>query len=200
MKRRTIFAALTIGLVVSTSVAAQNPEQRLLRVDQIKDNVYVLKGGGGNTTVFVTTTGVVVIDSKDHGWGQPIIDAIKTITDKPITTLINTGPDLDHVGGNAEFPANVRIIAQRNTKKRMEKAGLAGRALPALTKSTCTTSAPVTPTETRGSSSRRWASCMPATSFQATTCRSSTRSAAGARWRSARPSRTPPERSRVSRS
>jgi len=125
MKRRTIFAALTIGLVLSGTTAAQTAQQPF-RIDQIKDNLYVVKGGGGNTTVFVTSTGVVVVDSKERGEGQALIDTIRTITDKPITTVINTQPDPDHVGGNIEFPADVRIIAQRNTKKRMEKAGWSG--------------------------------------------------------------------------
>jgi cyclase len=132
MKRRTIFAALTLSLVVPLTVAAQNPEQPL-RVDRVGENLYVLKGGGANTTVFVTTTGVVIVDAKDKGNGQAILDAVRTITDKPVTTVINTGPDAEHVGGNAEFPASVAIVAQRNTKKRMEKMGLRGRALPTRT-------------------------------------------------------------------
>jgi glyoxylase-like metal-dependent hydrolase (beta-lactamase superfamily II) len=121
---------LTLSLVVRLAVAGQNPEQPSLRVDRIRENLYVLKGGGANTTVFVTTTGVVVVDAKDKGNGQAILDAVRTITDKPVTTVINTGPDAEHVGGNAEFPASVEIVAQRNTKKRMENMGLRGRALP----------------------------------------------------------------------
>lgn len=108
-------AACAIVIALSSAPAAQQP----LQVQQIKDNLYVLKGGGGHTTVFVTTNGVVVVDAKEAGQGRAILDAIRTITDKPVTTLINTGPDREHVGGNSEFPGDVQIIAQRNTKKRM---------------------------------------------------------------------------------
>jgi len=90
-------------------------------VEKLKDNLFLLKGGGGNTTVFVTSMGVVVVDAKNPGWGQPILDKIKELTNKSITTLINTHTHGDHVSGNVEFPATVQIIAQENTKADMLK-------------------------------------------------------------------------------
>ena len=99
----------------------RNPGSKTLEVEKLKDNLYVLKGGGGNTAVFVTSTGVVVVDAKNPGWGQPILDAVKKLTDKPITTLINTHTHGDHVSGNVEFPATVDIVVQENTKTNMMK-------------------------------------------------------------------------------
>ena len=83
--------------------------------------VHVLKGGGGNTAVFVTDNGVVVVDTKNPGWGQPILDKIKELTPKPVTTIINTHTHGDHVSGNVEFPATVEVITQENTKMNMEQ-------------------------------------------------------------------------------
>jgi cyclase len=65
---------------------------------------------------------VVVVDTKLPGWGQPLIDKIKTLTDKPITTIINTHTHFDHVSGNVEFPATVDVITHENTKTYMERA------------------------------------------------------------------------------
>ena len=121
--------AVALVLVLARLSAAQQP----LQIEQIKDNLYVLKGGGANTTVFLTSNGVVLVDSKEKGHGQAILAAVRTITDKPVTHMINTGPDAEHVGSNAELPASVQIVAQRNTRRRMEKMGLRGRALPART-------------------------------------------------------------------
>jgi len=122
MKRRTILGSLLVVGALSIAVAAQQQQQpRNVDVTKLKDNLYVLKGGGGNTSVFITATGVVVVDSKNPGWGQPILDKIKTLTDKPITTLINTHTHGDHVSGNVEFPATVDIIVQENTKTNMIK-------------------------------------------------------------------------------
>ncbi len=81
----------------------------------------MLKGGGGNTAVFVTAKGVVVVDTKNPGWGQPILDKIKELTPKPVTTIINTHTHGDHVSGNVEFPATVDVVVQENTKANMEK-------------------------------------------------------------------------------
>ena len=124
MKRRIILGSLLVLGALSIAVAQQAPPQpsaNALMVTKLKDNLYVLKGGGGNTSVFITGTGVVVVDSKNPGWGQPILEKIKTLTDKPVTTLINTHTHGDHVSGNVAFPATVDIVVQANTAENMKK-------------------------------------------------------------------------------
>jgi|SRR5262245_22526648 len=119
--------AFVLGILIAvgglTAAAYQQPQQgpMVVEVDKIKDNLWVLKGGGGNTAVFLTGSGVVVVDAKNPGWGKPILDKIKELTPKPITTLINTHTHGDHVSGNVEFPATVEVITQENTKANMEK-------------------------------------------------------------------------------
>src|SRR5438874_9448471 len=120
--------AFVLGLLVAAgalaSLEAQPPQQqgpRTIDVDKVKDNLWVLKGGGGNTAVFVTADGVTVVDAKNPGWGQPILDKIKELTPKPVTRLINTHTHGDHVSGNVEFPASVEVVTQENTKTNMEK-------------------------------------------------------------------------------
>ena len=68
----------------------------------------------------MTTTGVVVVDSKNPGWGQPILDTIGTLTSNPVTTLINTHSHGDHVSGNVAFPTTVEIVTHETTKANME--------------------------------------------------------------------------------
>jgi glyoxylase-like metal-dependent hydrolase (beta-lactamase superfamily II) len=109
------------GLTAAVVAYEAPPQPKVVEVQKLKDNLYMLKGGGGNTAVFVGTTGVVVVDTKNPGWGQPILDQIKKLTDKPVTTIINTHTHGDHVSGNVEFPATVDIIVQENTKTNMEK-------------------------------------------------------------------------------
>jgi glyoxylase-like metal-dependent hydrolase (beta-lactamase superfamily II) len=89
-------------------------------IQKIKDNLYMLTGGGGNTAAFITDSGVVVVDTKLEGWGQAILDKIKTVTDKPVTMIINTHTHGDHTGSN-EFFGSVDIVAQDNTKANMER-------------------------------------------------------------------------------
>ncbi len=121
MKRSIVLGVLLALGALSIAIAAQQPQARVIDVEKIKDNLYVLKGGGGNAAVFITANGVAVVDAKNPGWGQPILDKIKTLTDKPVTTLINTHTHGDHVSGNVEFPATVDIIVQENTAANMKK-------------------------------------------------------------------------------
>jgi cyclase len=114
--------ALSITLAAFQQPPAGGPAPKVIEVDKLKDNLFVLKGGGGNTAAFVTATGVVLVDTKLPGWGQPLIDKIKTLTDKPVTTIINTHTHFDHVSGNVEFPATVEVITHENTKTYMEQA------------------------------------------------------------------------------
>jgi len=121
--------AIVLGVLVAAgglSVAAagwqqQQPAPKVIEVEKLKDNLFMLKGGGGNTAVFITSNGVVVVDTKNPGWGQPILDKIKELTPKPVTTIINTHTHGDHVSGNVEFPATVDVVTQENTAANMKK-------------------------------------------------------------------------------
>jgi cyclase len=124
MKRTILLSALVVtgGL---TAVAFQQPaagtQAREVTVEKVKDNLYVMRGGGGNSAVFITAAGVVVVDTKNPGWGQPLLDKIKTVTDKPITTIINTHTHGDHVSGNVEFPATVEVVTHVATEANMKE-------------------------------------------------------------------------------
>src|SRR5688572_18468376 len=100
----------------------EKPSADALMVEKVKSNLFVLRGGGGNTAVLVTANGVVLVDTKLPGWGQPLIQKVKTLTDKPVTTIINTHAHFDHASGNVEFPANVEVVTHQNTKTYMEQA------------------------------------------------------------------------------
>ena len=126
MKRVVLLMALVAVGSVSVAVSAWQqapapPKPMLVEVEKLKDNLFVLKGGGGNTAVFVTATGVVVVDTKNPGWGKPILDKIRELTDKPVTTIINTHTHGDHVSGNVEFPATVDVVTHENAKVSMAK-------------------------------------------------------------------------------
>jgi cyclase len=123
----------TLSIVVSARQAPQGPTAASLKVttiDRVKDNLYVITGSsisdmdtfsGGNTAVFVTDRGVILVDTKLPGWGQAILDRIKTVTDKPITTIINTHTHSDHTGSNDFFGASVETIVHENTRTNMTR-------------------------------------------------------------------------------
>src|SRR3954469_24663254 len=135
MKRLMLLVMLVAVGGVSLHLAAfQAPPAnapKVVEVEKLRDNLFMLKGGGGNTAVFIRTDGITVVDTKNPGWGQPILDAIKKLSNKPITQIINTHTHGDHVSGNVEFPATVEVIVQENTKANMqEMRGATGIAQP----------------------------------------------------------------------
>ncbi len=122
--RRVVMLAGLLGLgSLSVTVAAFQgaPAPKVIEVERLKDNLYLLKGGGGNTAVFIQANGVTVVDTKNPGWGQPILDKIKELTPRPVTTIINTHTHGDHVSGNVEFPASVDVVVQENTAAYMKR-------------------------------------------------------------------------------
>ena len=122
MRRGLVLGTLVVLGALAVARAQQPADApKVVEVEKVKDNLFVLRGGGGNTAVFVTAAGVTVVDAKNPGWGGPILAKIKELTPKPVTTLINTHTHGDHVSGNVEFPASVEVIAQANTKANMEK-------------------------------------------------------------------------------
>jgi cyclase len=125
MKRSLCLAVLTligVGATVSTYEARQ--PRASLTVHDVADNLYMLAnaasvqgmGGGGNTAIFVTGDGVTLVDTKVKGYGEDILAAVRAITDKPVTTIINTHTHWDHTGTNVEFPDTVNVVVHENTR------------------------------------------------------------------------------------
>ncbi len=107
--------------------AAQGPAPMPLIVHQLKPNVYWVEGGGGNSGVIVGDKGVIVVDAKTSAaGGKQLLDEIAKITPKPVTTVILTHSDGDHVNGLASFPKGITIIAHENNKKEQDTALAAG--------------------------------------------------------------------------
>ncbi|MEQ1728451.1 MAG: MBL fold metallo-hydrolase [Vicinamibacterales bacterium] len=125
MKRVLLLGGLlAVGGLSLTLSAYQAPAApRVVEVEKLKDNLFVLRGGGGNTAVFVGANGVTVVDTKNPGWGQPILDKIKELSNKPVVRIINTHTHGDHVSGNVEFAATVDVVVQENTKANMQRMG-----------------------------------------------------------------------------
>jgi cyclase len=127
MRRAAVLGALltagTLSLTASAYQQGGGQQARVVEVEKLKDNLFVLRGegGGGNTAVFVMANGVAVVDTKNPGWGQPILAKIKELTPKPVTLIVNTHTHGDHVSGNVEFPATVDVVVHENTAANMKK-------------------------------------------------------------------------------
>jgi cyclase len=137
MRRTAMLGLLVVFGALSMAIQAYQAPQGLspaaleaTKLEKVRDNLYIITGSspanrdafsGGNTAVFITERGVVLVDTKLKGWGQVILDKVNSITDKPVTMIINTHTHGDHTGSNDAFGATVDVVAHENTKTNMEK-------------------------------------------------------------------------------
>jgi cyclase len=119
--------AIVAGLACfGTFALAQAPNQPVT-VKKIKDNIYLVEGGGGGSGIIIGQNGVIVVDAKTTpAAGKAVVDEVHKLTNKPITTVIFTHSDADHVNGIVSFPKGLTIIAHENDKKEIEQAQAAG--------------------------------------------------------------------------
>jgi cyclase len=132
MTRVRILGAIVLVGLTAAAVAAQRgggiPPTGAIK--QVRGNLYIIPGQGPNTAVFITKTGVVLVDTKLASYrdpatgtttpnGEAILKQVRTVTDLPITTIINTHSHPDHNGSNNYFPATVEVVTHENLQTRV---------------------------------------------------------------------------------
>jgi glyoxylase-like metal-dependent hydrolase (beta-lactamase superfamily II) len=95
--------ALAASQATQGRFAQQHPSTTRagLETIQIRPNVHVIFGAGANVTVHAGEDGLVLVDSGSTDKAAALLEAVRAISTQPIRMIINTGADLDHVGGNA---------------------------------------------------------------------------------------------------
>jgi glyoxylase-like metal-dependent hydrolase (beta-lactamase superfamily II) len=127
----TIFCLLFMGFISPsaaqqlTSQPAQAPAQEVLpvSVQNVKGNIYQLKGGmGANSGFFIGGKEVLAIDTKmNEDSAKQIILEIRKLTPNPISYITLTHSDRDHVNGLLSFPRGATIISHEKTRVHMDK-------------------------------------------------------------------------------
>jgi cyclase len=123
----TLAVLVSIGLITlaaqSRKPAGTGHTGNAFRFNKVAEGVYHVVGTGnlavvGNSSVIVNDDDVIVVD--DHvspaaAW--VLLEEIKTITNKPVTTVINTHFHFDHAHGNQIFDNRVTIIGHEFTRQ-----------------------------------------------------------------------------------
>ncbi len=134
MKRLFLLTQLLTALLVN----AQNKEVTIT-IDPVAQNIYMLTGQGGNIGVFKNEKGLFIIDDQFARLSEKIFTGLKTISDQPVTMVINTHYHGDHTGGNENMAKKgATIFAQKNVRSRMErnqkeKGNVVANSLPVIT-------------------------------------------------------------------
>jgi cyclase len=127
----TLICVGALSMVVSGQGQGPTADAiKAMQIQKVKENLYIIAGSGadnqatfsgGNVAVFITDAGVTLVDTKLPGFGPTILERIKTVTNKPVTRIINTHTHGDHTGGNSSFGASIESIVHENTKANIAK-------------------------------------------------------------------------------
>lgn len=121
-----LFAILITGIPANGQQAAQPQyEEKVdpVSVHKISAHVYEVRGGdGANCSFILGEKGVFVIDAKmSSKTAREMEAAIKQTTAKPISHVILTHSDGDHVDGLMGLSGNLDIVAHVNCARDIEK-------------------------------------------------------------------------------
>jgi len=133
-----LVVALGVALAVAAGVAQQAKPEAPMRIEKVKDGLYLVRGpfnrcapngcGGGygddgmlheagDVAVRVTPEGLIVVDNKYDENVAEVLAQIKSVTNQPIRYVLNTHHHTDHAGGDATLIKTTEIIAHRNVRE-----------------------------------------------------------------------------------
>ncbi|WP_420321576.1 MBL fold metallo-hydrolase [Flagellimonas sp.] len=113
---------LSLTVLFAISIHGQDVT---ISVDTLSQNTYMLTGRGGNIGIYVGNNHVFMVDDQFAPLSNKIRAAISTLTDKPISYLVNTHMHGDHTGGNINFNTeNTTLVAHDNVRKKLKEKGL----------------------------------------------------------------------------
>jgi len=128
MKRTGLLAVIAVMFMAAMLAQSRQPAGtshtgKAFRFNKVKDGIYHAVGTGslavvGNSSFIVNDNDVIVVD--DHvspaaAW--VLLEEIKEVTNKPVTTVINTHFHFDHAHGNQIFEPDVQIIGHEFTRR-----------------------------------------------------------------------------------
>jgi glyoxylase-like metal-dependent hydrolase (beta-lactamase superfamily II) len=119
--------SVTDLMIQSRSQEQPSPSQRRMKLPDgntlellhVYGNVFMIAGGPSNVAVQVGDEGVLVVDTATPDVSDQVLQAIRVLSDKPISYIINTTSDREHYGGNEK-------IGQAGQNPTVAPRGLAG--------------------------------------------------------------------------
>jgi glyoxylase-like metal-dependent hydrolase (beta-lactamase superfamily II) len=134
MFRSLIAAGLALATLGNAWAQAPGvpPANPPLTIKPVRGGVYWVEGGIANTGFIVGDTGIIVIDTQMFMEGARNVQAeIAKVSPKPISQIILTHSDPDHVLGLPAYPAGTPVIAHEHTRADMLAASEDPKARPA---------------------------------------------------------------------
>jgi len=81
---------------------------------EVREGLYWLSDGAYNTMFLVSTKGVIAVDPLPT-LGRGYLDAVRKVTDQPVTHVVYSHDHADHIGAAELFPRSAAIVAHAET-------------------------------------------------------------------------------------
>ncbi|WP_394823891.1 MBL fold metallo-hydrolase [Pendulispora albinea] len=126
MRHLAVFSPAAIAIAVSALVhpacapppKTQQPGQvapaKGYSVKELGERLYWVTDGSYNTMFAVSNEGVIAIDPLPT-LGEHYLDAIREVTDQPITYVVYSHEHTDHIGAAGLFPKTAKYVAHTET-------------------------------------------------------------------------------------
>ena len=112
---RHILLALAMSLPLAPALA-QGFKPSVLKAEPIRGGAFWLSGGVSNSGFVVGDKGVIVIDTQvNPPDARTALAEIARITAKPVSAVVVSHGDPDHIGGLSAYPADATVIEHEQT-------------------------------------------------------------------------------------
>ncbi len=116
--------AISQNIFSRDSAEAIKAVHEIASVEEIEEGMWFVRLGPSNSIVFETTEGMVLVDSGVGPAGPALVDALKSISDQPLHTVIYTHAHVDHAYGTwalLEAGWDPQVIAHKNLPRRVQR-------------------------------------------------------------------------------
>ncbi len=114
--------------VIDSGVVTESVNRITNEITELREGLAIVESFS-HCVVLDVGDGLMCFDASGPGSGQGVVEAIRTWSNKPITTLVYTHGHADHVGGSVAFKKDAEargekrphVIAHENVAKRLDR-------------------------------------------------------------------------------
>ena len=115
-------------VVIASGVVTESVNRITNEITELREGLAIVESFS-HCVVLDVGDGLMCFDASGPGSGQGVVEAIRTWSNKPITTLVYTHGHADHVGGSVAFKKDAEargekrphVIAHENVAKRLDR-------------------------------------------------------------------------------
>ena len=115
-------------VVIDSGVVTKSVNRITNEITELREGLAIVESFS-HCVVLDVGDGLMCFDASGPGSGQGVVEAIRTWSNKPITTLVYTHGHADHVGGSVAFKKDAEargekrphVIAHENVAKRLDR-------------------------------------------------------------------------------